>query len=45
MDVVIEQITGYLDHIAMARSYSVLRQGVGKISVCLGNQSAKISLS
>ena len=41
MNVVIEPIVGYLDHIAMARSYEILRPGIGKINVCLRNHSAK----
>ena len=32
--VVTEPITGYLDHIAIARSYGVLRPGVGNVSIC-----------
>ena len=31
----------YLDHIAMGRSYGVLRPGVGKVNVCQRNHSAK----
>ena len=33
MNVVIEPIAGYLDHIATSRSYGVLRQRVGKVIV------------
>ena len=32
---------GYLDEIAMARSYGVLKPGRGKINVCLRNHSTK----
>ena len=41
MGVVIKPIAGYSDHIAMARSYGVLRPGVGTMHVCLRNHSAK----
>ena len=41
MNVDVEPVPGYLDHIATARSYHVLRPGVGKINVCLRNQSTK----
>ena len=34
MNVVVEPVMGYLDHIAMARSYGVLKPGRGKIDVC-----------
>ena len=33
VNVVIRPVIGYLDHIATARSYGVLRPGVGKIQV------------
>ena len=41
MNVVVKPIMGYLDHIAMARCYDILRHRVGKINVCLRNHSAK----
>ena len=41
MNVVIEPLMGYSDHISMARSYGVLRPGRGKIDVCLRNHSTK----
>ena len=41
MNVVVEQVMGYLDHTAMARSYGILRPERGKINVCLRNHSAK----
>ena len=40
MDVIVEPVMGYLDHIAMATSYGVLKPGMGKIDVCLRNHSA-----
>ena len=40
-NVVVEPVMGYLDYIAMARSYGVLKPGRGKIDVCLRNHSAK----
>ena len=39
--VVVEPVAGYSEHIAMARSYGVLRPGKGKIDVCPRNHSAK----
>ena len=41
LNVIVEPFTGYLEHIAMARSYEVLKPGRGKIDVCLRNHSAK----
>ena len=41
LNVIIEPVTGYLEHIAMARSYGVLKLGRGKIDVCLRNHIAK----
>ena len=41
VNVIVKPILGYVDHIAMARSYGVLRPGVGKVNVCLRNHSAK----
>ena len=41
VNVVVEPVIGYSDHIAMARSYGILKPGRGKIDVCLRNHSAK----
>ena len=41
VDVSVEPVTGYSEHIATARSYGVLKPGRGKIDVCLRNRSAK----
>ena len=41
MDVVVQPVMGYLGHITTARSYWVLRPGIGKIDVCLRNHCAK----
>ena len=41
MNVVVEQVMGYLIYVATARSYGVLKPGKGKIDVCLINHSAK----
>ena len=41
MNVVVKPVMGYLDHIAMARSYGILTPGRGKIDVCLKNHSEK----
>ena len=41
MNVVVDAVMGYLDHIATASSYGVLKPGRGKINVCLKNHSAK----
>ena len=41
LNVVVEPATGYLVHIAMARSYWVFKPERGKIDVCLKNNSAK----
>ena len=41
MNVVAEPFRGYSDHIAMARSYGVLKLGRGKIDVCLRNHKVK----
>ena len=38
---VVEAVAGYSEHIAMARSYGVLKPGEGKIDVCLMNHSAR----
>ena len=46
LNVIGEPVTGYSEHIAMARSYRVLNLGRDKIDVCLRNHSAKqITLS
>ena len=46
VNVVVELVTGYMEHIAPARSYGVLKPGRGKIDVCLRNHTAKqITLS
>ena len=39
--VVVVPVTGYSEHIAMARSYGELKPGKGKIDVCLRNHSAR----
>ena len=41
MNVITEPIAGDSDHMAMARSYGVLKPGVGKVDVCLWNHSSK----
>ena len=41
MNVIVELIAGFSDHVAMARSYGVLRPGVNKVDGCLENHSAK----
>ena len=41
LSVVVEPVTGYSEHIAMARSYGELKPGKGKIDVCLRNHSAR----
>ena len=41
MNVVIEPIVGYVDHIAMTGSNGILRLGVGGINVCLTNHSVE----
>ena len=41
MNAVAEPVIEYLDHVAMARSYGVLKPGRDKIEVCLRNHSAK----
>ena len=41
VNVIVEPIVDYLDHIATARSYGVLTPGVGKVDICLQNHSAK----
>ena len=41
VNIIVEPIMGCSNHIAMARSYGVLRLGRGKISVCLQNHSMK----
>ena len=41
MNVVFQPFTGYLDHVAIARSYGVLKLERCKIDVCLRNHSAK----
>ena len=35
LNVVVESVTGYSEHIAMARSYGLLKPGKGKIDFCL----------
>ena len=35
MKVIVEPIAGCSDHAAIARSYGVLRPGIGKVDVCL----------
>ena len=35
VNVIIEPTAGYLDNVAMARSYGVLKPGVGKVDICL----------
>ena len=39
MNVVVEPVTGYFDHIAMTRYYGVLKWGRGRIDVCFRNHS------
>ena len=39
VNVVDQPVTGYLDHVAMARSYGVLKPVRGKIDVSLRNDS------
>ena len=41
LNVDVEPVTGYSEHIAMARSYGILKLGKGKIDVCLRNHSVK----
>ena len=41
MNVVVKPVIGYLDHVAMARYYGVMKSGRGKIDVCLRNHSTK----
>ena len=41
MNVDVEPVTGYLDHIAMARSYGVLKPERAKIDICLRSHNAK----
>ena len=41
MNVVVEPVIGYLEQMAVARSYGVLKPGRGKIDVFLRNHSAK----
>ena len=41
LTVVVEPVTGYSEHIVMARSNRVLKLERGKIDVCLRNNSAK----
>ena len=41
VNVVVESVMGYSDHIATARSYGVLKPGRGKIDVCLRNHRTK----
>ena len=41
MNVVVEPVIGYLDHIGTGRSYGVLKPGRDKIDVCLRNHNAK----
>ena len=41
LNVVVELVMGYSEHIVMARSYGVLKPGRDKIDVFLRNHSAK----
>ena len=41
LNVDVEPVMGYLNHVAMARSYQVLKPGRGKIDVCLRIHSGK----
>ena len=41
LNVIVEPVTGYSEHIAMARSYGLFKPGRGKIDVCLRNLSTK----
>ena len=41
LSVVVKPIAGYLEHIATARSYGVLRPGKGEINICLRNHRVK----
>ena len=41
LNVIVEPVIGYSKHIAMTRSYWVLKPGRSKIDVCLRNHSAK----
>ena len=41
VNVLVEPLRGYLDHIAMATSYGVLKPGRGRIDVFLRSHSAK----
>ena len=41
LNVIVEPVTGYFEHIAMARSYGILKPGRDKIDVCLRNHSAQ----
>ena len=41
LSVVVERVTGYSKHIAMARLYGVIKPGKGQIDVCLRNHSAR----
>ena len=42
MNVIMKPNTGYLYHVTTARSYGVLKPGVGKVDVCLQNHSTKL---
>ena len=35
MNVIVEPVMGYLDHITVARFYRVLRPVAGKVDLCL----------
>ena len=41
LNVVVEHVMGYLEYIAMARSYGVLNQGEAKLMFACRNHSAK----
>ena len=43
MNVIVEPVAGYLDHITMARSYGMLKPGIGKVDICLQNHRADYS--
>ena len=40
LNVFVEPVFGYSEHITMTRSYGELRPGRGKINICLQNYSA-----
>ena len=41
MNVVVEPVMGSADHVALARSYGILKPERGKIDVCLRNHNTK----